>query len=203
MASFQGHRVSYPWWVVLTEADRHIDFQLNSGQRTMAEQQHLVDTLGVYDRIRNPHGAARPNPNAPHIKAGHENHAIDVDSWNNGENKLQAWARSRGLDLENNVSTEAWHLDPVHEEQLLKLAREILAQRYITLGAKGRKQLGLKKSLRTLGYLNGFYLGPFGKPAVAALKRFQHDHHLVADGVAGPLTLEAIKAALRRKKAKR
>jgi peptidoglycan hydrolase-like protein with peptidoglycan-binding domain len=72
-------------------------------------------------------------------------------------------------------------------------------QRYITLGSKGLKQLGLKKNLRKLGYLKGFYLGPFGKPAVAALKRFQRDHKLVADGVAGPLTLEAIKAALRRK----
>jgi hypothetical protein len=199
MSTFQGHRVSYPWFVVLTEAARHIDFQLNSGQRTMAEQQHLVDTLGLYNAQTNPHGAARPNANAPHIKAGHENHALDVDSWNNGENKLQAWVQAQGCPLVNNVSTEAWHLDPIDEDELLALARKILAQRYITLGSKGRKQLGLKKSLRKLGYLKGFHLGPFGRPAVAALKRFQHDHKLVADGVAGPLTLEAIKAALRRK----
>jgi peptidoglycan hydrolase-like protein with peptidoglycan-binding domain len=199
MSTFQGHRVSYPWFIVLTEADKSIDFKLNSGQRTMAEQQALVNRLGVYNSRTNPHGAAIPNPNAPHIKAGHENHAIDVDSWNNGENKLQVWALAHGLDLENNVSTEAWHMDPIHEQQLVDLARKIIAERYITLGSKGLKQLGLKKNLRKLGYLKGFHLGPFGKPAVAALKHFQRDHKLVADGVAGPLTLEAIKAALRRK----
>jgi hypothetical protein len=200
MSTFQGHRVSYPWFVVLTEADRHIDFVLNDGQRTIADQEQRIRDHGLFDPRTNPHGAAPANPSAPHIKAGHENHALDVSTLDGGEQRLQNWVQSHGCTLVNNVSTEAWHLDPIHEAELLALARKILAERYITLGAKGRKQLGLKKSLRKLGYLKGFYLGPFGRPAVAALKRFQHDHKLVADGVAGPLTLEAIKAALRRKK---
>lgn len=126
MSIFQGKRVSTPWGIILRAAARDgILFRLNSGQRSMADQARLVREQGVYNSVSNPHGAAVPNPFAPHIKAGHKNHAVDIDSWNNGENRLQTWAAHKGLTLTNNVSTEPWHLDPVDEAQFLKVAARL------------------------------------------------------------------------------
>lgn len=199
--TFQGHRVSNEWGIILNAAAKDVSFRLNSGQRTLAEQAALVRQLGLYNSQTNPHGAAYPNPSAPHIKDGHVNHAIDVDSWNNGENRLQAWLAARGLHAINNVSTEAWHLDPVNEAELKALAKRLSGPPPIKFGTRGNKQLKLKRDLVKLGYLGSYHVGPFGAPAVAALKRFQKAKGLTADGQAGPLTLAAVARAIKLHKA--
>lgn len=127
MAAFQGKRVSPAWKTVLDQAVRDgISFQLNSGQRTMAEQQALYNQnmSGGRPRPGRPLTAV-PDPGAPHIKAGHQNHALDVDSVGNGENELQAWLRRHGVEAVNNVPGEPWHLDPVVERDLMLLASKI------------------------------------------------------------------------------
>lgn len=124
MPRFQGKRVSRAWRTVLTEADRHIDFQLNSGRRTMREQWALWRAY----RAGRGNLAAFPSPFAPHIRKGFPNHALDVDSWNDGENKLQRWLRRHGAPATNTVVGEAWHLEaPLRG--LLKLTRRIRRQR--------------------------------------------------------------------------
>lgn len=107
MATFQGKRVSKQWDVVLTEAAQHVRFQLNSGQRTLAEQWRL------YRLYRSGRGnlAAFPNPNAPHIRTGRPNHALDVNSLDGGETRLQNWLRARGARANNTVRGESWHLE--------------------------------------------------------------------------------------------
>lgn len=125
----QGKRVSAAWKVVLDEAaDDGVRFQLNSGQRTMAEQTALFEQ-NMYPDGSGPRPGrpltARPNANAPHIKAGRQNHALDVDSVGNGENELQAWLRRQGIDAVNNVPNEDWHIDVVSEGPLLDLAAKI------------------------------------------------------------------------------
>jgi len=128
--AFQGKRVSPAWKTILDEAVKDgVRFQLNSGQRTMAEQQALYDQnmSGGVPRPGRPL-TARPSPTAPHIKQGHQNHALDVDDVGNGENELQAWLKRRGVNAVNNVSSEAWHLDPVVEAELLRLAAKIKAE---------------------------------------------------------------------------
>ena len=64
-------------------------------------------------------------------------------------------------------------------------------------GDKGHDVSELQKQLRELGYkgTDGKPLrvdGDFGPSTRAALASFQHDHHLKADGVAGPLTYKQL-----------
>lgn len=128
MASFQGKRVSTAWKTVLDQAVRDgISFQLNSGQRTMAEQQALYDQnmSGGQPRPGRPLTAV-PNGNAPHIRVGRQNHALDVDMYaKGGEQKLQNWLVKQGLGAVNNVPGEGWHIDVPDENQLLRLATKI------------------------------------------------------------------------------
>ena len=64
---FDGKKVSTAWDVVLTHARRMgVQFRLNSGRRTMAEQRALVKAKGLWSSS-NPHGAARPMPWAPPV----------------------------------------------------------------------------------------------------------------------------------------
>jgi hypothetical protein len=126
MSSFQGQRVSASWRIVLLAAAHDkVPFKVNDGRRTMAEQEDQVRRKGLWSPS-NPHGAARPNPDAPHIRVGREAHALDVDSWANGENLLQAWLTRHGARATNTVPGEPWHLE-VSEADLLMLAKRFKA----------------------------------------------------------------------------
>lgn len=119
MATFQNKRVSQEWFVILRAAeDAGIVFRLNSGQRTMAEQWVLYNDWFRYRKVL----AAYPNASAPHIRT--PNHALDVDSWNNGESRLQNWLRSEGVAASNTVAGEAWHLE------LTNAGQKLLYERY-------------------------------------------------------------------------
>lgn len=107
--TFQGKRVSRGWRTILTEASlQGVRFHLESGKRTLGEQAKLVREKGVWSPS-NPHGAARPNPAAPHIRVGFPNHAIDVRTTDGGEARLERWVQSKGVDWKNTVPGEAWH----------------------------------------------------------------------------------------------
>lgn len=131
--TFRGVRVSVAHAIVLEAAGRdRIYPQVNSGRRTRSEQEQLVREKGVYDPVRNPHGAARYSPRAPHIKAvlagGKQaaNHALDVDVFRgSGPRRLAAFYARHGCPLSFNVPTEAWHVDPVDEAKLLAAARRL------------------------------------------------------------------------------
>lgn len=62
-------------------------------------------------------------------------------------------------------------------------------------GSMGDAVFGLQQKLCALGYPLTMD-GVFGKATDAALRAFQRDHGLAADGIAGPLTLAAIDRAL-------
>lgn len=67
-------------------------------------------------------------------------------------------------------------------------------------GASGEDVRLLQGSLARLGYTDGHHGelhtdGKFGPGTRAAVEAFQRDHHLPADGVAGPRTMEAIAQA--------
>lgn len=73
-------------------------------------------------------------------------------------------------------------------------------QRYgsLKIGVKGSAVRDLQKSLAALGYFSGALDGDFGQRTRAAVLAFQADNDLVADGVFGPASREALATALPR-----
>jgi hypothetical protein len=105
--ALRGKTVSREWAAVLTAAAREVAFRLDSGHRTMAEQQVLFNHfLAVGSPL-----AARPSANAPHIRLGRIDHAIDVDSLDGGAKCLAIWLHGKGAHPTFPVPGEAWHIE--------------------------------------------------------------------------------------------
>jgi hypothetical protein len=104
---FRGKTVSHEWAAVLTEAAREVVFRLNSGHRTMPEQQLLYDH---FLRFGSPL-AAKPSASAPHIRVGRIDHALDVDALDGGASRLAAWLRSKGARASFPIHREPWHIE--------------------------------------------------------------------------------------------
>src|SRR6266540_6818183 len=104
---FGGHTVSREWADVLSAARREVAFMLDSGHRTMAEQQALYNKYlrGVGSL------AARPSANAPHIRSGRIDHAIDVNARDNGAARLATWLHGKGGHPGFPVRGEPWHIE--------------------------------------------------------------------------------------------
>jgi hypothetical protein len=108
---FRGKSLSAEWLVVLTAAAKEgVNFTLNSGHRTMAEQQDLVNKQGLFGP-NNPHGAAFPSAIAPHIRVGRIDHALDVDAADGSAQRLAAWLRAKGAHPAFTIATEPWHIE--------------------------------------------------------------------------------------------
>ena len=69
----------------------------------------------------------------------------------------------------------------------------------LKLNSKGTDVRNLQQDLTTLGYYWAEITGTFGAKTETAVKRFQEENGLTADGVAGTKTLKAIAAAVARK----
>ena len=69
----------------------------------------------------------------------------------------------------------------------------------LKLNSKGTEVRNLQQDLTTLGYYWAEITGNFGERTETAVKRFQEESGLTADGVAGTKTLNAIAAAVARK----
>lgn len=112
---FQGKRVSRYWHRVLVEAEKHVRFELDSGQRTMAEQWYLYRNRGRPGFAKL---VAFPTPNAPHIRVGRQNHCLDVNAKDGGQARLAAYLAKHGVHVAFNVPGEPWHMDPVKAGEL-------------------------------------------------------------------------------------
>jgi peptidoglycan hydrolase-like protein with peptidoglycan-binding domain len=64
-------------------------------------------------------------------------------------------------------------------------------------GDTGAQVTVLQRALASLGYSGGKADGQYGPATKDAVVRFQHSVALVADGILGPATLQALKNALR------
>ena len=72
--------------------------------------------------------------------------------------------------------------------------------RILKMGMRGDDVKKLQEDLQTLGYNIGRWGadGDFGNDTYSALRAFQNDHGLEADGEAGPMTFAALKEALKK-----
>jgi lysozyme len=128
--TFDGKRVSRRWFRVLTEARRDgVQFLLTSGRRTMAEQtalfrQNMQLVGGRWVRRPGRPLTAFPNPTAPHIRVGRQDHAVDINALDGGEQRLQNWLTRNGVLSSNPVAGEAWHLE-ADGSDLRRLARRL------------------------------------------------------------------------------
>jgi hypothetical protein len=121
---FDGHKVSTSWDIVLTHARRMgVHFELDSGRRTMAEQWVLWRNYRKYGKPV----AAFPNPSAPHIRLGKQAHAIDVNSLDGGESRLQRFLEHEGLRVTNPVQGEPWHMEA--PESMLRHYSQLIRRR--------------------------------------------------------------------------
>jgi GH24 family phage-related lysozyme (muramidase) len=150
--TFDGKRVSRHWHRALTEARRDgVRFLLTSGRRTMAEQtalfrQNMQFVAGRWIRRPGRPLTAFPNPNAPHIRVGRQDHAIDVNALDGGEDRLQAWLSRNGVGTSNPVVGEPWHLEAAAGD-LRKLAKRLKQEaKDRRLGRKPAKERRLTRS---------------------------------------------------------
>lgn len=190
-------RLSYYHYVVCTEAIRKgviTPNDLNEGRRTMGEQ--------WYFWRNQPPLAAFPSPNAPHIWKGRPHHAIDSNSWNGATRRLAAFYESHGIDVIYNARGENWHWQPVSAAQLRAAAKKILRERDLMVSKVGETEPRInffKFQLHFIKNKNGNRYFPHHRPddgysdrftteLEKAVKRFQLDHGLKADGVIGPVT---------------
>lgn len=123
-------RVSKRWAKVLRAADRDkVRFTLTSGHRTLAEQTVLFRRNMRWTGLRWVQRPGRPltafpTPMAPHIRTGRHAHAIDINSLDGGETRLQKWLERKGAHPSNPVAGESWHLE-LSGPDLRRLARRL------------------------------------------------------------------------------
>ena len=65
-------------------------------------------------------------------------------------------------------------------------------------GAKGPKVVELQTKLKQLGFISGIVDGKFGPGTTKALMAFQKSKGLKLDGVAGPITMNALSSAIKK-----
>ena len=101
---------------------------------------------------------------------------------------VREFQQNRGLVVDGIVGPETWGA--------LQAARLSLGDRLLSLAGKlyaGDDVAALQERLAELGFDTGRVDGVFGRQTETALRGFQKEYGLVADGVCGPATLRALK----------
>jgi hypothetical protein len=193
---FHDRRVSASHLALLEEAERRgILTGVNQGRRTLAEQAVFY---AHYLRFGHPK-AAKPLPTAPHIKMGHENHALDVNA-PQPAGRLAAFYRELGVPVAFDVSGEPWHMDPTDEAALIHAAGSLRGIRGLLATLRpGMRHQDVRYARTLLRRHGALPAGPnrtpvYGVAMRAAAKRFQASRRLAADAVIGPATWKALKA---------
>jgi len=208
-------RLSNAQYTICTEAIRRdiIDPEdLNENKRTMAEQWHFWRNQ--------PPLAAFPSPLAPHIKKGRVNQAMDGNTHNGAIRDLAKFYESIGVDVSFNVPGENWHMDVLSSKQVRAAAKKIRKQRDAAVLKRGEREKAVKFLKHQLHFIKDSqtkkpYFKPgqrrpeegwtdlFGEDLEKAVKAFQRDKKLKADGVVGPVTNRRIDRAYAKQKRKR
>lgn len=189
-----GEEVSAEWYTILTDMRKAgVRFNVNEGHRTMARQQYF------YDLWKSGRGnlAARPSPNAPHIRSGRIDHAIDFSN----DGAVFTWLTKKGLGPVRTVRGESWHIELPAYKMRAYHAKHGSSDPVLRLGHKGPSVVRLKKLLYSKGVRNfsgknssNRYIPYFGKYTQAAVRRYQLNNDLKVDGVAGASTWRSLRS---------
>lgn len=82
------------------------------------------------------------------------------------------------------------------EEEEMRLPAVQSGSVLLRFGMKGDAVMRLQKDLDELGFYNGTITGSYGNLTKEAVRRFQKEHGLASDGIAGPITLARIQKEL-------
>ena len=106
--------------------------------------------------------------------------------------KWTHWGELAGVDYAGNSELI------VHNSQLADGEQLSASRSTLRKGSKGQAVTELQTMLLKLGYDLGSWGvdGDFGKDTEAAVRRFQQEHGLEADGIAGPATFAALEKAV-------
>lgn len=186
-----GKRVSTAHGVMLAAyEEKHGRLDINQGARTLAEQAAFYAAYKRGGTL-----AAFPSPNAPHIKHRRAYHALDINA--NVAQDVAAFYRSHGVEVAFNVPGEPWHMDTLHEDQLLKAAAKLTPEPTIRKGSQGKSVQKLQVLLRGAGYLPKRWKvhTKYTLFVRRAVRKFQKDHKMTVDGVVGKGTWAALRKA--------
>jgi hypothetical protein len=188
---FQAKRVSDEWDVILTDAAKRVRFRLNSGRRTLKEQQALFAQNMIRPGVPKPGRplTAVPNLNAPHILVGRPNHSLDVDTdVGNSEQALQHELERMGLVIINDVRGEPWHQTEPDGGRLRRVAGRIEAANTdptptLTKGMPPNRKAvrRLQRLLRGANVKGTPLNGKYDVATRIAVKRFQRKHAIPTD----------------------
>lgn len=108
---FDGELVSLPWAAVLTAMRKDgVLFNVNEGHRTLARQTWFYQCM-LSKRCNNGNLAAFPSPNAPHIRSGRVDHAVDFSN----PEQVMTWLTTHGMHPTRPAGTgsrwEPWHIE--------------------------------------------------------------------------------------------
>lgn len=121
---------------------------------------------------------------------GYSTHGIDGIFGSNTYSAVIAFQSSHGCSVDGTVG-------PQTKSAIANAVNANAASSsYLRRGSTGSAVAALQRNLTSLGYNTYGIDGDFGNNTYNALTAFQKDHGLNADGIAGPLTQNAISAAL-------
>ena len=83
----------------------------------------------------------------------------------------------------------------LYDKKTVEAARRIKAVATLKKGSTGAAVKALQEKLNALGYNCGTADGTYGTKTVSAVKKFQQDHALTVDGIAGMATQAALDEA--------
>ncbi len=188
---FDGERVSRQWAVVLTDMrEAGVIFRVNEGHRTWARQAHF------YALYRSGRGnlAAKPSRNAPHIRTGRIDHALDVQN----ADLVVAWLLDAGISVTRPVPGEDWHVE-ASAEDLRRYARSqldpVIQPHYVRPFQRNDRDAvrRLQTLIRRRGFTSVLLTGRYDRATRSAVRRIQQSNGLRVDGIVGPATWRALR----------
>ena len=117
--------------------------------------------------------------------------SVDGIFGNQTYSAVRAFQKDAGLAVDGIVGSKTWTAlqSGNTSSRGSSSSRDIISTETLKMGSRGTAVSNLQQRLKGLGYSIGKVDGIFGSQTQKAVKAFQKDNGLVADGIAGPKTI--------------